>query len=224
MDEESQGARDDADGLRLRMSSPVRDYLQLVRLPNLFTAVADVAMGFIVAQPWSARRGFEPWQWASLGTLAAASVLLYAAGVVLNDVFDLEIDRQERPERPLPSGRIAAGAARRLGWTLLWLGVGTASGAVALVGHFRPGAAAAMLATAIIVYDAWLKRTPLGPLAMGACRMLNVMLGMSAADAPLCAGGWLVAGGIGVYVAGVTWLARKKSRQSARLHWARPPR
>jgi 4-hydroxybenzoate polyprenyltransferase len=218
MNDESQGARagDDAGRLRFRSSSPVGDYLQLMRLPNLFTAVADVTMGFVVAQPLSAQAGLGPWQWASLGTLAAASVLLYAGGVVLNDWFDLEIDRRERPERPLPSGRIAASTARRLGWTLLWLGVGVASGAVCLVGHFRPGAAAAMLAAAVVVYDAWLKRTPLGPLAMGTCRMLNVMLGMSAADAPLRAGEWLVAGGIGVYVAGITWFARNESRRSAR--------
>ena len=105
-----------ADRLRLRSGSPVRDYLQLVRLPNLFTAVADVAMGFFVAQPLLAERRLGMWEWAALGTLAAASVLLYAAGVVLNDWFDLEIDRQERPERPLPSGRIApcGGAAARL--------------------------------------------------------------------------------------------------------------
>jgi 4-hydroxybenzoate polyprenyltransferase len=222
MIDESQGvdAGGDADRAGFRSSSSVRDYLQLVRLPNLFTAVADVAMGFFVAQPWLASRPLGPWQWGVLGTLAAASVLLYAAGVVLNDLFDLEIDRQERPERPLPSGRIAPAAARRLGWTLLWLGVGIAAGAVFLVGQFRPGATAAMLATAIIVYDAWLKRTPLGPLTLGACRMLNVMLGMSAADVPLTAGHWLVAGGIGIYAAGVTWFARKESRRSPEGHLA----
>ena len=88
------------------------------------------------------------------------------------------------------------------------------------VGHLRPGVVAALLAAAILFYDAWLKRTPLGPLAMGACRMLNVLLGMSAVDAPLHAEHWLVAGGIGVYVAGVTWFARRESQQSSRLQLA----
>ena len=196
-----------------------------MRLPNLFTAVADVAMGFLFAQPLTGRaggsgRGSGP-RWRPWPPPRSCST---RPAWCSNDVFDLEIDRQERPERPLPSGRIAAAAARRLGWTLLWLGVGVASASVFCVGHFGPGAAAALLATAIIVYDAWLKRTPLGPAAMGVCRMLNVMLGMSAADAPLRAEHWLVAGGIGVYVAGVTWFARNESRRerpAAMWHWPR---
>ena len=79
---------------------------------------------------------------------------------------------------------------------------------------------AALLATAILLYDAWLKRTPLGPLAMGACRMLNVLLGMSAIDAPFHAEHWLVAGAIGVYVAGITLFARNETERSSRLQLA----
>ncbi len=76
---------------------------------------------------------------------------------------------------------------------------------------------AAILATAVLLYDAWLKRTPLGPVGMGACRMLNVLLGMSAVNAPFHAEHWLVAGAIGVYVAGITLFARKESDESSRL-------
>jgi hypothetical protein len=68
-----------------------------------------------------------------------------------------------------------------------------------------------------LLYDSWLKRTPIGPLAMGGCRFLNVMLGMNAVDAPLHAEHWLVAGGIGVYVAGLTWFAQRESERSSRL-------
>ena len=93
------------------------------------------------------------------------------------------------------------------------LGVLLGTGAGFFVGHLRPGVVAALLATCILLYDAWLKRTPLGPLAMGACRMLNVLLGMNALDVPLHAEHWLVAGGIGVYVAGVTWFARRESQR-----------
>ena len=205
----------------LRRSATI---LQLVRLPNLFTAVADVAMGFLVAQPWSARRGLGPWQWASLGTLAAASVLLYAAGVVL--------ERRVRPgDRPAGAARAAAalGPHRRRGRPGGW--AGRCSGSASARRRARslwwaisaPARRPRMLATAIIVYDAWLKRTPLGPLAMGACRMLNVMLGMSAADAPLRPE---VAGGRGHRgLRRRRHLVRaKEARQSARLHLARPPR
>ena len=190
----------------------LRSYLQLMRLPNVFTAMADVAMGFLFVQPLA-----TPWDSWALATLMAASSLLYISGVVLNDVFDLETDRRQRPERPLPSGRVSLAAASRLGWKLLVLGVLLGAGSGFFLGHLRPGVVAALLATCILLYNTWLKRTPLGPLAMGACRMLNVLLGMNVVDAPLHAEHWLVAGAIGVYVAGITWFARREADQSSRL-------
>ncbi len=154
----------------------------------------------------------------------AASSLLYLAGMVLNDVFDLEIDRRERPERPLPSGRISLAAARRIGWTLLPAGtlLGIAAISIGTGGGFFAGrhlgsaAVAPLLAACILSYDAWLKRTPVGPLAMGGCRTLNVVLGMSALGVQLPADGWLAAGAIGVYVTGLTWFARTESDRSSR--------
>ncbi|MEN6558814.1 MAG: UbiA family prenyltransferase, partial [Thermoguttaceae bacterium] len=208
---------DDAEESRLRFrdQSAMRSYWDLMRIPNVFTAMADVAMGFLFVQAVGWR--FEPWpDLPALATLLAASSLLYLAGVVLNDVFDVEIDHRERPERPLPSGRIALASARRLGWRLLVGGVALGSAAFFFVGQFRPGFVAALLAIGILLYDAWLKRTLLGPLAMGACRMLNVLLGMSAMDVPLRTEHWVVAGGLGIYVAGLTWFSRRENARSVR--------
>ena len=203
---------DELESLHLSSGSTVGSYLELMRLPNVFTAMADVAMGFLFVQPLAMQ--WDAW---TLAVLLAASSLLYLSGVVLNDVFDLDIDRQERPERPLPSGRVSLFAARLLGWKLLVLGVLLGSGTVFLVGHFRPGIMAALLAACILLYDAWLKRTPIGPLAMGTCRAFNVLLGMSVLDAPLSTEHWLVAGGIVVYVMGVTWFARHETEPSSRV-------
>ena len=77
---------------------------------------------------------------------------------------------------------------------------------------------ALLLAAAILLYDAWLKHTPLGPLGMGACRCLNVLLGLSLAgslrhDWPL---GPHLAATVGLYIVGVTWLARSKARATRR--------
>ncbi len=197
-----------------------RGYLDLTRLPNVFTAVADVTMGFLIARPPGDRWIPDHWDFGAWAMLAAASALLYAAGVVLNDVFDVEHDRDRRPERPLPSGRVSQAAARRFGWSLLWLGVALGAGGGVFVGHLRPGVVAALLAAAILLYNGRLKRTPLGPPTMGFCRMLNVMLGVNATDVPLEAGFWLVAAAIGVYVAGVTWFAQNESRRGKPLQLA----
>jgi len=198
------------------------EYLRLFRLPNIFTAVADVTMGYLFVHQ-------EPRPVEVYLSVAAASAALYAAGVVLNDVWDVEEDRRERPDRPLASGRIAVRHARRLGFALLVSGVlcGGLAGQLSLrpwSEACRGGAIAALLAVSILLYNAVLKRTVLGPLCMGLCRMLNVLLGMSigpvVGGSVLLAGfghhQLLAAGGIGLYVVGVTWFARTEARVSSR--------
>jgi 4-hydroxybenzoate polyprenyltransferase len=211
--------------------SPLRSYLELLRLPNIFTAVADVLMGFFfVRAAWA----FDDEQHAILpiglwtaGLLAAASALLYAAGMVLNDVFDIELDREEQPDRPLPSGRVSLRSARWLGWQLLSLGVVLAAGVAvmlqksparteSLLLSWLPALVAVGLAALVVLYNARLKRTALGPVAMGGCRALNVLLGMSVLRENWGVTHWVVAAGIGVYIAGVTWFARNDARRSDR--------
>jgi 4-hydroxybenzoate polyprenyltransferase len=155
--------------------------------------------------------------------------MLYSAGMVLNDVFDVEIDRLERPGRPLPAGLVSIPLARAVGFGLLAAGLVAALAAGFLFQPdqnwpFRSGAIAALLSLAIVLYNAWLKHTPLGPIGMGTCRFLNVLLGMSLLGSPKT--GWtlgyeplhlLIAGGIGVYIVGVTWFARHEAGQSRRI-------
>ena len=196
------------------------DWAQLVRLPNVFTVAADVLMGFLFVQP-----GLTP---IGLFLLAlAASVSLYWAGMVLNDVYDYEQDSRQRPERPLPSGRIGLGVATKAGWGLLGVGVALAAsaGAVSRVAFdFRPFMVAVGLATCIVLYDRWLKPTAFGPIAMGACRMLNILLAMACAEFALDGAGQggfdpaqiVVAASFGVYIAGVTWFARDEAGTSHR--------
>ncbi|MHB1036044.1 MAG: UbiA family prenyltransferase [Pirellulales bacterium] len=192
-------------------SRGLQAYLELLRLPNVFTAMADVALGYLFTH-----ESFEPWPIFVL--LLLASSFLYLAGIVLNDYFDRELDARERPERPLPSGRIAPAAARWLGTELLLVGAGLGWLASYQTGCLHAGLVVSLLAGCVLAYDRWLKATPLGPLAMGACRGLNVLLGMSAAAEPWQADCWLVAAGIGTYIVGVTWFARTEAKRSDRRH------
>ena len=208
-------------------SSQLLAYLRLFRLPNVFTAIADVAMGFIVT-----RHSAEPA--GALACLATASALLYTAGMVLNDVFDVEVDRQERPFRPLPSGKIPLAQARALGFAMLVLGVvlgGLAGWIYADVAAlpWRSAAVATALAAFILLYNTVLKHTLIGPLGMGLCRFCNVLLGMSlagsAADGGLLGysvGELLVAAGIGTYIVGVTWFARGEAANSQAMQLLPP--
>jgi len=192
-------------------TSRLRAYLELVRLPNVFTAMADVTMGFLFThEEFGSRDGWV------LGLLLAA----YAAGVALNDLFDREVDARERPDRPIPSGRVSVAAAGRVGWGLLIAGAAMACSAAVLATAWRPAIVGLALAGCIVLYDGLLKRTPLGPIAMGACRTLNVLLGMSLLPTGWAREHWLVAAAIGTYIAGVTLLAKNETGRSSRWQLA----
>jgi 4-hydroxybenzoate polyprenyltransferase len=190
----------------------MRDWLRLVRLPNLATAAADPLAGFLVSS-----RLNDIGQLPAAGWLAVlAGVAFYAAGMVLNDVYDLELDRVERPERPLPSGRIGRRQAALVGNLLLAAGGAAACSAALLAAAPWPALVAAALTAAIWLYDARAKGTALGPAVMGGCRGLNWLLGMTAAGGPATPAEWAIPAGMGLYVAGITLFARDEAAASRR--------
>ncbi|MFC6093512.1 UbiA family prenyltransferase, partial [Saccharothrix lopnurensis] len=105
--------------------------------------------------------------------LPLASAALYWSGMALNDWADRELDAVERPERPVPSGRVSADRALAVAGGLGALGLALA----AVAGGRRSLGTAGALAGAVWAYDTVLKDTPAGPLAMAACRGLDVLLG-----------------------------------------------
>lgn len=183
-------------------------YLQLLRLPTVFTAMADIVLGRMLLNG----RTLEPYP--EFLIVIAASCALYFSGMVFNDVFDVVQDTAERPSRPIPSGRVSRRNATILGMVLMLAGIGTATTL-----SLPTLVVAIALAAMILGYDSYLKRTPLGPLAMGSCRFLNVLLGASAStgslpklfDMPHL----IVAIGLGVYIVGVTWFARTEAKASS---------
>ncbi|MEM8947412.1 MAG: UbiA family prenyltransferase [Planctomycetota bacterium] len=184
------------------------DWWQLLRAGNVFTAVSNVLAGFLLV-----RGEWQPLL--PLVMLAATSALLYLAGMVLNDVFDLEIDRVERPDRPLPAGRIPPIAAKRVGWLLLFGGLTLAGVVGSLVESWLPLTMSGLLALAIVGYDALLKSTVAGPWTMALCRSLNVLLGASLVEhSSDKSSAYVYAAAIGVYTLGLTLLARNEAGET----------
>lgn len=138
----------------------------LVRLPAALSVPGDTFAGATSGGSRSVTR--------TVG-LAASSVLLYWSGMALNDYADREIDAQERPQRPIPSGRIEPGFALGVAGSLTVVGVGLA----AIAGGRRGALVATGLAASIWSYDMALKNGPAGPLAMASCRAIDVLLGAS---------------------------------------------
>ena len=197
---------------RLTRTDRAVAWMQFVRLPNVFTAAADVVMGFLFTRQIPAGD-----DWLPFGLLVAASCCLYAGGVGLNDIADRALDAEERPERPIPSGRISLRAARNVVSLLLGLGLCLAGAVAGLRGDARPLAVAGALGTAIVLYNLVLKPTIVGPLGMGACRAANVLLGMSLSPGPWGRAHLLAAAAVGTYIVGVTWFARQENDESNRL-------
>jgi 4-hydroxybenzoate polyprenyltransferase len=185
-------------------------FARLLRLPNVFTALADIGLGLCATAALSPGSVTDDFAWKA-ALLLAASGLLYSAGMVWNDYFDLAEDRRDRPFRPLASGRISVRTAVVLGTVLL------AGGWACAAATGRMGAIVGLaLAGAILAYDARIKRTSAGPLGMALCRFLNVLLGLSLADPaalPLATRLHLALT-IGVYIVGVTWFARTEEKRS----------
>src|SRR5580698_1400830 len=94
--------------------SPLRTLLVLGRGSNLPTVWSNCLAGW-----WLSGAG-NYWK---LISLLLGTSLLYTGGMFLNDAFDVDFDRQRRPERPIPSGKITVAEVWRYGFILLGLGL-----------------------------------------------------------------------------------------------------
>lgn len=156
----------------------ITGYLRLMRPANIVTAVADILAGVAIA-------GIIPHpalDYTPVILLIIATVGLYGGGVVFNDVFDADLDKVERPERPIPKGVVSKTEGAILGSVLLIIGI-----LAAINVSFNPsGIIAIAIAVAALIYDRWGKhQSILGPVNMGMCRGLNLLLGISIIPAAL---------------------------------------
>ncbi|WP_447007291.1 SCO3242 family prenyltransferase [Saccharothrix isguenensis] len=174
----------------------MRAYAELVRAPAALTVLGDTLVGAAAAGvPLRGRRLLLP----------LSSVALYWSGMALNDWADRALDAVERPERPVPSGRVSPRAALGTAVALSAAGLGLA----AVAGGRDALAVAVPLTAAVWSYDTVLKDTQAGPLAMAACRALDVLLGSGRGRAAAALPGAAV---MAAHTLGVTVLAHGEVR------------
>jgi 4-hydroxybenzoate polyprenyltransferase len=174
-------------------------FLRLTRPANVVTAISDILAGAAVAGYVGGIAELP-----SVLLLIVATIGLYGGGVVFNDVFDAKLDRVERPERPIPSGLITEKEGAVLGTSLLIVGVASAF----RVSTYPSGCIAFAIALAALIYDKWGKHHPVaGPLNMGLCRGLNLLLGISLVPEVLFQYGYLAVVPI-IYIAAITMISR----------------
>ena len=153
-----------------------RQYITLVRLPNIFTAVSNILPGYCIIVT-AISFSFTNANLLYLAGLMVTSSLLYMTGIVLNDYFDIEIDKKERPTRPLPSGNVSKRKA-----LIIAISSTIAANVISLAISWMSFVFALILTAIIIAYDSHLKhKTITGPITMSLARFVNVILGASPA-------------------------------------------
>jgi len=179
----------------------IRAYLRLMRPANIVTSVADVLAGITISGFFT--KEVTGADLLPVVLLCISTIGLYGGGIVFNDVFDAALDAVERPERPIPSGLVTLQQAAVLGTILFGIGIAGAFLVNSLSGIF-----AVSITLAALIYDKWGKhQTFLGPLNMGLCRGLNLLLGISIIPAALISC-WFLAIIPIIYIASITMISR----------------
>jgi len=180
--------------------------LKLGRVSNLPTVWTNVLASAVLSG--------GDWRSAKLGLMIVAMSLVYIGGMYLNDYFDRAIDARERPERPIPSGDIAASTVATIGFSF----VGAGAIATAAMGP-AAAALAALLAASVVAYDWRHKDNPFAPVVMGACRALVYGATAAALSGGVTIFTAIAAVAIGAYVAGLTYAARQESLDKVGNLW-----
>ena len=150
----------------------MKAWLQLFRVPNLFTVPGDPLAGFLIAT------GGRLDSRALCAVLA--SLAIYAAGLAMNDLADFAEDKSERPKRPLPSGAIPRNTAWFATVNLMLFG---------LVLCYLAGPQTLLMGIGtvmgVVLYNFFTKKIPvIGALNMGVCRGMSLLLGAAAGLGP----------------------------------------
>lgn len=184
-------------------------YLRLSRPANIVTAIADVLAGIAISGLFLSLLGKE--NYIDIILLCLSTIGLYGGGIVFNDVFDVELDRIERPERTIPSGLISLKEATSWGAFLLTFGI-----AMAFFVNQTAGFLAILISASALIYDKWGKHHRfLGPPNMGLCRGLNLLLGISIL--PSCVWEfWYIALAPVLYISAITMISRGEVHGSKR--------
>nr|HPN84634.1 UbiA family prenyltransferase [Victivallales bacterium] len=150
-----------------KLLSKTYAWLSLIRLPNLFTVPGDCVVGYLLSGGFYFNKPFI--------LLIISSISYYIFGLITNDIRDLPEDRQDNPERPLPSGAIKIAHARTAAAMFLFSGV-----LCGFLSSLTSGMVGLLLLLAIVLYNFVFKSNPvIAPILMSSCRLLNVLLGAS---------------------------------------------
>lgn len=149
-------------------------YLKLLRIPNIFTVPPDIILGYTVVITLVSFANLPSNHTLALPVLITSSILLYLGGLVNNDYFDAKIDSTERPNRPIPSGRVTKKNA-----LIMLIGLFLSGFVLSAFVNVMSMLLAGLLIACIVSYNYKLKNGHFRSYLMGGIRGLNVLYGAS---------------------------------------------
>jgi 4-hydroxybenzoate polyprenyltransferase len=203
------------------MNANLKQWLVLTRCSNLPTVWSNVISGWLLGMAAVIQTPTVVVPSALSGKLFILLLgisLLYVAGMILNDVFDYEWDRTNRPERPLASGLISRSKAKWAGTIILFSGA-----ALSAFSAGRFFKLTFLLTIFILWYDVAHKGNPLAPVVMGACRALLPIIGFMVATRDgiyeLPSTVYVYAAVLGIYTYALTWVAKHELTPTKNAYW-----
>ncbi len=155
------------------MNKTIKGILLLARPVNVFITGLSIFLGALISAP------HHYWQVAVLWACLAGAFIAAGANAI-NDYFDVEIDRINKPSRPIPSGKISPQTALYLAIIEFSIGL--------VLNLFLPWemfAVAFLTTVLLILYSAHFKRTALwGNLLVSAITFLAFFYGGMAVGRP----------------------------------------
>ncbi len=190
----------------------LRAFFELIRLPATLTSPSDSMAGLALALT------LQPQHLSNLLILKimGISALVYAAGMICNDIFDVKIDMEQRRNRPIVSGNVSI----LLAWS--WA-IGLQMLALMLALSISETCFDIAFSTIVLtyLYNGLFKDIKIiGPVFMGLCRSANFMIGASLvfqqtymiSTSPFYSP-WVLAGQTGIYVFALTLLSKFETDQ-----------
>lgn len=182
-----------------------RSLLVLGRASNLPTVWSNCLAGWLLG---------EGGHFSGFVLLCLGATCLYTGGMFLNDAFDVEFDRQHRPERPIPSGAISLGEV--WGFGVGWLVLGS----VLLAFFGWPTAIlSGLLVVSILVYDAVHKLIAFSPFLMALCRFFLFLTAASASDLGITGLAIWSSFALAFYIVGLSYVAKSESTRGPLRYW-----
>jgi len=140
-------------------------FFKLIRATNLFIVALSISLFYFLilvpAHKYKLYTTLLPFSNFEFVLFVLSVVLIAAAGNIINDYFDFELDKEYKPERPLPSGAFSLDAAMYMHSASAFAGIAIGFYLGYQSNNFKIGYTYIICTLMLYVYSAFLKKIPL---------------------------------------------------------------